>query len=254
MMMQIRPLMNNLPKLVDTYKNVCGNLNPFPGDIAYDYTSADFHNYMLCFHSELPVMNDLQKLQQQIQLVFLENGYKYAMMYKSLQYGQSQENPFTAQMHYTETTTRTGHDDLTKTGSETSTRTGNVADSGTDSTANGGTVTDSTKTYDSGTLHDVNQSTTSATGSITHGKTTTYNNVADAKTYTGRKDETAYNSTFTKTVSGYKTTPAEMMADYMDFVRQNNLFAEIMRDVVQAISCIVYIPILPPENPAEEDE
>lgn len=254
-MMQIRPLMNNLPKLVDTYKNVCAGNNPFSYAIDdYGYTATQYHDYMLCFNGDLPVMNDLSKLEKQIQLVFIENAYKYQMMYSALEYAATQQTPFTAQMHYTETMSRSGHDDLTKTGSETSTRTGNVADSGTDRTSNGASVTDSTKTYDSAAFKDLNKSQTTSNGSVTHGKTTTYNNVADAHTFNGRKDETMYNSTFTKTVSGYKQTPADIMTAYMDFVKKNNLFAEIMRDVVQAISCIVYIPILPPDDPAETEE
>ena len=249
--MQIRPMMQNLPKLVDTYKNVCGQSNPFsvPGGSWY-FDPGVLHNYMLVFHGDLPVMNDYARLTQQIALVLTENVYKYAAMDKALEYVNSLEN-LTSEFSYTETTTRTGHDDLTKTGTETNTRTGNVADGGTDSTTDTSTITDSTVTYDNGTLRDTAKSTHGGGVSVTHGKTTTYNNVADAKTYAARKDETAYNSTFTKSVSGHKMAPAEIMEQYMEFVRNNNLFTTIIADVVKAISCVVYIPVIP-ENVEEE--
>lgn len=247
-MMVIRPTMNQLPKLVDTYENVCGNTNPWgvPGAEHYGIQIELFHSFMLAFHANLPVMNDLPKLEVQISRVFHANDYKYSELYKLVEYVDDLAvSAQVSEFDYTDETERTGHDDLTKSGTETKTRTGSVADSGTDSTTNGGTVTDSTTTYESATLKTTAQSTTSGTGSITHGKTTTYNSVADATAYAARKDETAYNSTFTRTVSGHKTAPVEIMEKYAEFVRNNNLFMEIINDVIAAISCIVYIPYVP---------
>ena len=238
-------LMQNLPKLVDTYENVCGENNPFAAsDVEdYGYTYAVMQAYMLTFYADLPVMDDYTKLHAQVVQTIFANAAKYAAMYAA-QTAAAALDP-TAEMHYTDTMARTGHDDLNKTGTETKTRTGDVENSGTDRTSNSGGVTDSVKTYDSGAYKDTEKSITNGTGSITHGKKTTYNRVADATSFDARKDETAYNSTFTRTVSGHKTNPAIIMQQYRDFCSNNNLFMEIIRDVVAAISCIVYIPVRP---------
>lgn len=251
--MEIRPIMTHLPKPVDTYNAVCGEHNPFDyqGAEYYGYSAVILHTFMQSFYGNLPVMNDYAKLSVQVAYTMTANAHKYAAMYKMLSYVDAQEiSTIIREMSYTESTDRTGHDDVTKTGTETKTRTGSVSDSGTDSTTNGGTVTDSTTTYESGTLKTVAQSSTSGTGSITHGKTSTYNSVADATTYAGRKDETAYNSTFEKTVYGYKHSPVEQMEMYMKFVNAHNVFMEIINDVVKAISCIIYVPVYP-ENEEE---
>ena len=251
-MMQMRPLMPNLPRLVDTYDNVCGVENPWSnisGIEDYGANANQYHTFMQCFHGDLPVMNSFYNLKLQIIATFYENSAKYTAMYNT-QTAAAALTP-TSEMNYTDTTARTGHDDLTKTGTETNTRTGNVADGGTDSTTDTSTITDSTVTYDNATLRDTAKSTHGGGVSVTHGKTTTYNNVADARTYAERKDETAYASTFTRTVTGYKTNPAQIMQQYTDFVKQNNVFAEIIRDVVKAISCIVYLPVVPEETEEE---
>ena len=251
-MMQMRPLMENLPKLVDTYNNVCGVENPFAnvsGIDSYGASANQYHTYMQCFYDTLPVMNNFYRLKLQIISTFYENAPKYTAMYAAQQAAAS-ISPI-AEMSYTDTNARTGHDDLTKTGTETNTRTGSIADGGTDSTTDTSAVTDSTVTYDNATLRDTSKSTHSGGVSVTHGKTMTYNNVADAHTFAERKDETAYASTFTRTVTGYKTSPAQIMQQYTDFVKENSVFAEIIRDVVKAISCIVYIPVVP-EEPEEE--
>lgn len=244
----IRQTMNQLPKPVDTYENVCGDTNPWgvPGAEHYGIQIELFHSFMLAFHANLPVMNDLPKLAEQISRVFHANGFKYRELYKLVEYVD--DTAISAQISefdYTDETERTGHDDLTKSGTETKTRTGNIENSGTDSTSNGATVTDSTVTYESATLKHTAQSETHGTGSIEHGKKTSYNRLADATEFTARKDETAYNSTFTRTVTGHKTAPVEIMEKYAEFVRNNSLFMEIINDVVRAISCIVYIPYVP---------
>lgn len=250
--MQIQPIMQNLPKLVDTYSNVCGENNPFsavPNVVSFGGTAAVYHGYMQALYDVLPVMNDYTKLVLQIQCVFAENTPKYTAMYAA-QTAAAALDP-KSEMCYTDDNARTGHDDLTRTGTETNTRTGNVADSGTDSTTDTSTITDSTVTYDNSTLRDTAKSTHGGGVSITHGKTTTYNSVEDARTFSGRKDETAYNSTFTRTISGYKSSPTKLMEQYTEFVKNNNVFAEIIHDVVKAISCVVYIPVIP-ENTEEE--
>lgn len=253
--MQIRPLMQNLPKLVDNYNTVCGENNPFEYPALNDLytqlniTPGNLHGYLQVFNGDLPVMNDYQKLYMQIVMTINTNAPKYIAMHTVLAAAAAIDP--TSEMHYTDTMVRTGHDDLNKTGTETNTRTGNVADSGTDSTTNGGTVTDSVKTYESSAYKETGKSVSSGTGSITHGKTTTYNQLADARTFAGRKDETTYGSTFTRTVSGYKSNPMVIMQQYADFVLDNNVFMEIIHDVVRAISCIVYIPVIP-ENTEEE--
>lgn len=250
--MQIRPIMTNLPKLVDTYDAVTGSVNPFTNISGVDQYGADamaYNDYMHLFYGEIPVMNDRTRLTLQIAMVFAENGAKYAAMYAA-QTAAAVLDPKT-EMHYTDTNARTGNDHLNKTGTETNTRTGNVADSGTDSTTDTSTITDSTVTYDNSTLRDTAKSTHGGGVSVTHGKTTTYNSVADARTFTGRTDETVYNSTFTRTISGYKTAPAKIMEQYTEFVKNNNVFAEIIRDVVKSISCVVYIPVIPAENEEE---
>ena len=252
-MLEIRPLMNSLPKLTDTYANVCGENNPFtdaPGVSVYGSDANTYHHYMLAFYGDLPVMADYAALHKQIVYNFTANAPYYAALYTA-RTAASTLNPL-REMDYTETTTRTGHDDLNKKGTETNTRTGNIADSGTDSSTSGNTVTDSVKTYESASYKETAKTVSSGTGSLTHGKTTTYNNVSDARSFTQRTDETSYNSTFTKTVSGYKTNPLEMLEMYQKFAEQNNVFLRIIQNVVRDISCIVYIPLQPQETTEEE--
>lgn len=246
------PLMQNLPRMTDTYTHVCGVENPWSnitGIEDYGANANQYHTYMQCFYDDLPVMNNFYRLKLQIISTFYENAPKYTAMYAAQQ-AAAGITP-TSEMSYTDTMARTGHDDLTKTGTETDTRTGSISDGGTDSTTDTSTITDSTVTYDNAELRDTAKSKHGGGVSITHGKTTTYNSVADAHTYASRKDETAYNSTFTRTITGHKTSPAEIMKQYTDFVKQNSVFAEIIRDVVKAISCIVYIPVVPEQTEEE---
>lgn len=247
---QIPPRMTNLPKMVDTYDNVTMNRNPFGEFTGYGYTADQYNDYMHLFHGMLPVMDDYLKLSMQIQIVLAENAPKYAAMYKA----QTAAGTLDAlsEMHYTDTNARTGSDTMTKSGTETNTRTGSIQDGGTDQTTNSATVTDKTVTYDNGTLRDTGQSSTTGGGSITHGKTTTYNQLTDTQTYNARTDTQGYNSTFTRTVDGYKSSPADIMRKYTDFVRNNNVFMEVINDVISAISCIVYIPVMPENYELEE--
>lgn len=246
---QIPPRMTNLPKMVDTYERVCGNNNPFTGFTGYGYTAAQYNDYMHLFHGMLPVMDDYTRLALQISLTLAENAPKYAAM-RSAMLAAEDIDP-TSEMHYTDTTDRTGSDTDYIRGTEMNERTGGIEDGGTDSTTNGATVTDKTVTYDNGTLRDTGQSITSGTGSITHGKTTTYRNLRDTLAYNDRENEKMYDSTVTRTVDGYKNAPADIMRKYTDFVRNNNVFMEVINDVISAISCIVYIPVMP-ENYEEE--
>lgn len=242
--------MENLPKLVDTYKNVCGDNNPFEDVLhidAYGFDADICQSWMLAFNSDLPVMNDYSRLHMQILLTCMENDDKYIAMFGATQIGL--RNPL-QQINYTDTVTHTGTVKDGKAGTETSTRTGNVADSGTDTTTDGTTVTDSAVTYDNGTFRDTGKSVSSGSGSIVHGKTTTYNNVADAKTFANREDTRTFNDTVTHSVVGFKTNPSEILAKYTEFIKNNLVFYELISDVKRAISCIVYIPFTP-ENEEE---
>ena len=246
--MVIRPTVNQLPKLVDTYENVFGNTNPWgvPGAEHYGIQIELFHSFMLVFHANLPVMNDLPKLEVQISRVFHANDYKYSELYKLVEYVDDMAVAAqVSEFDYTDEMERTGHDDLNKSGTESKKRTGNVSNSGTDSGTNKSDVTDKVTTYESATFKDTAKSHVEGYNSLTHGKRTSYNDVTDTTSFTARKDETAYNSTFTRTVSGRKTASVEIMEKYMEFVRNNNLFMEIINDVIAAISCIVYIPYVP---------
>lgn len=246
--------MQNLPRLVDTYDAVTGTNNPFSGITGIEtwgYTAVQFNDYMHLLHGMTPVMNDYQKLQLQISATIAANVPKYNALYRA-QTAAAELTP-TQEMNYTDTNAHTGTITDGKAGTETKTRTGNVADSGTDSTANGGTVTDSTKTYDNGTFQELNKSVSSGTGSITHGKTTTYNNVADALSFSAdRLDTKTYGNTDTRTVTGYRTNPVKLLREYTEFVKYNNVFMTIINDVIQAISCIIYIPVMPENYETEE--
>lgn len=247
------PLMQNLPKMVDTYDHVCGVENPWSGITgieSYGANEHQYHTFMQVFHGDLPVMNSFFRLKLQIIATFYENSDKYAAMYRA-QTAAAALSP-TQEINYTDSNARTGHDDLTKTGTETNTRTGSILNGGTDSTTSNSSMTDSTTTYDNATMRDTAQTSQYSGVSVKHGKTMTYNRLADATSFESRKDETTYNSTFTRTIQGHKTSPAQIMQQYTDFVKENNVFAEIIRDVVKAISCIVYIPYTPVEPEEEE--
>lgn len=231
--------MNQHSPKVKTYRQTVNSggvaFNPFtgaPGVGEYGNTAETYHAYMLAFYDELPVTADPIKLQSEIFLTFTANRNKYIAMRK---YEQTVTdvlfNPLN-EMDYEDKTIRTG--------GETNTRTGSVADSGTDTTTNNATTTDSSVTYDNDTLRDVAQSSTTGGGSITHGKTTTYNSLSDVKTYNS--------DTATRTVKGHKTSPQKLLSEYTEFSRDNVLFKEIISDVVKAISCIVYVPEYPEES------
>lgn len=246
--------MQNLPRLVNTYDDVTGNNNPFAGITGIEtwgYTAVQFNDYMHLLHGMTPVMNDYLKLQLQIAATIAANAPKYNALYRA-QTAAADLTP-TQEINYTDVNAHTGTVTDGKAGSETKTRTGNVADSGTDSTANGGTVTDSTKTYDNDTFKELNKSVSSVTGSVTHGKTTTYNSVADELTYSDdRLDTKTYGNTDTRTVTGYRTNPMKLLEQYTEFARTNNVFMAIINDVIQAISCIIYIPVMPENTETEE--
>lgn len=246
--------MQNLPRLVDTYDAVTGTNNPFAGITGIEtwgYTAVQFNDYMHLLHGMTPVMNDYQKLHLQISATIAANVPKYNALYRA-QTAAANLTP-TQEMNYTDTNAHTGTVTDGKAGTETKTRTGNVADSGTDSTANGGTVTDSTKTYDNAAFMELNKSVSSGTGSITHGKTTTYNSVADELKFSNdRLDTKTYGNTDTRTVTGYRTNPVKLLQEYTEFARTNNVFMAIINDVIQAISCIIYIPVMPENYETEE--
>lgn len=256
MQFPIPPRMTNLPNLVERYRKVTADRNPFNTvDVTpYGVTADDLNGYMLLFHADLPVMDDYLKLSGQVGMTIKSNAAKYAAMAAAA--AQIAALDPTAEMNYRDTTVHTGTITDGKEGTETKTRTGNVADSGKDTTAsdttNPPTATDSTKTYDAATFKEINKSVQTGATTLTHGKTTTYNSVADATTFNDRKDTRTFNDTVTRTITGYKKSPAELATFYVDFVRQNNVFMEIINDVVKAISCVVYIPIETLNNETEE--
>lgn len=247
MQFPVPPIMTSLPKLVETYGYVTADRNPFLIEdvTAYGVTAADLNGYMLLFYNDLPVMNNYVKLSGQVAITIKANAAKYAAMAAAAT-GIAAVDP-TSEMNYTDTTVHTGTITDGMDGTETKTRSGNVADSGTDTTAsdaqNPPTATDSTKTYDAAAFKEINKTVQTGATSLTHGKTTTYNNVADTTSFNDREDTRTFDDTVTRTITGHKKAPSELAAFYTDFVRQNNVFMEIINDVVKAISCIVYVPV-----------
>lgn len=247
---QIPPTMTHLPKLVDTYAAVCGDNNPFAAasgmdPAAYGFSAADIQAFMIALHGMTPVMDDYAKLSAQINCTMTAYATKYAAMYAA----ETAAAVMTPGMDvdYTDTTTHTGTVRDGKAGTETKTRTGSVSDSGSDSTTTGNTVTDSVKTYDSNTYKETQKTVSSGTGSLTHGKTTTYNSIADTTGFADRVDTKTLNTVDARTVSGYRSNPVKLLSDYDDFVRNNNVFMEVVNDVLRAISCKIYIPYVTEE-------
>lgn len=232
---------------IQTYRETCADdFNPFssiPDVSAYGSTAELYQKYMLLYHGDLPVTIYATTLYYQILMVFEMNRPKYQMLYRAQQNVTAVNfNPLT-DMHYTDTMVHTGQDSTAHTGTVTNARTGSVADSGTDSTTNSNTVTDSATTYDSTTENETGKSVSSGGGSITHGKTTTYNNVTDTQTL-GNTETTTRGTSDTRTVDGYKNNPAKNIDEITGITW---VFQEIIRDVVNAISCIIYIPKKPEE-------
>lgn len=236
---------------VTTYNELTTDIdNPWenaPGVNSYGADAGAYHAFLRALHGLTPVMDDFGRVQVQIYMTMLENQPKYTAMYRA-QLLAADLTP-TTEFDYTDTSVHTGSYSDTKAGTETNTRTGNVADSGNDTTVDTTSVTDSANTYDNATMRDIAKSQRSGGVTLTHGKTTTYNNVADAKTFTGRSDTREFNDdTITRTVQGHKTSPAQMLDQYTKFVKNNLVFMEIINDVISAISCIVYIPVVPEET------
>lgn len=235
---------------VTTYNDLTTDTeNPWanaPGVESYGADAGVYHAFCRVLHGMTPVMNDFNRVQLQIYMTMLENQPKYTAMYRA-QLSAANLTP-TTEFDYTDTSVHSGGYSDTKTGTETNTRTGNVADSGNDTTVDTTSVTDSANTYDNATMRDIAKSQRGGGVTLTHGKTTTYNSVADAKSFSGRTDTREYSDdTITRTVQGHKTSPAQMLNQYTNFVKNNLVFMEIINDVISAISCIVYIPVEPEE-------
>ena len=243
-----------LTPITATYKDVCGTNNPWtgaPNVNAYGADAATYNSYMLALYDTLPVMNDYNKLRLQIVVTLTANAAKYAAMYRA-QTAAAGITDITSNYNYTVTDVRTGSDTDHIGGTETSERNGTISDSGEGGAYTSGDATDSKNTYDNATLRPINETETSTETTTTHQNTTTYDHLTDTTTYNQRQNEHEFGSTFTKTVTGYnRMTPAEMLKQYADFAANNNVFLEIIRDVVRDISCIVYIPALP-ETQEEE--
>lgn len=136
---------------IDTYANVTtGGGNPFTNVSGVDQygASADYyHNYILAFYSQTPVVNDFAKLQLQIALVFTENSDIWTALKSTIPVTINPNNAY----------------------SETET----ITHSGSDATTNGGTTTDKRNTFDNATLRTVGEIESDNTGSITYGHTIT---------------------------------------------------------------------------------
>lgn len=242
-----------LTPITATYKDVCGSNNPWtgaPNVNAYGADAATYNSYMLALYDTLPVMNDYNKLRLQIVVTLTANAPKYAAMYRA-QTAAAVITDITSNYNYTVIDVREGADTDHIGGTEIRDKSGSITDSGTGGADYSGDATDSKNTYDNATLRAISKTETSNETTTTHQNTTTYNHLTDTKSFNQRQNEHEYGSTFTKTVSGYnRTTPAEMLKQYADFAANNNVFLEIIRDVVKDISCIIYIPALP-ENDEE---
>lgn len=142
--------MATTPK-IDTYANVTARGgNPFTNATNVDQygASADYyHNYVTAFYSQTPVINNFEKLQLQIALVFEENKEIWTALKKTIPVGIEPRST------YNETET--------------------IAHTGTDTTTNGGTTTDKRNTFDNATLRTVGEIGSSNSGGITYGHTIT---------------------------------------------------------------------------------
>lgn len=234
---------------VKTYRDVCADFNPFSGITTVDRFGGSaelYHNYMLSYFGGTPVKPDTAELNRQIALVFALNDAKYSMLYRAQLIGADLSFDPRVEFNYSDTTTKTGQDSTAHTGTISDVKTGSVSDSGTDITSSSNTVTDRATTYDSTTENETGQSSSSGSGSVTHGLTTTYNGVTNTRTL-GNTDTTTHGTTNDRTVIGFKQSPIKSLENYMEFAHRNFVFEEIINDVLRAISHIIYIPEIPEE-------
>ena len=140
-----------IPK-IDTYYSVtaAGALNPFdavPGaaDSAYGYSASDFHEYLLAFHSDMPIFNDFMKLHVMLIKLFAAKSVEWnAKLAAATPAGVvNLSNPFEV--------------------------TENIVHSGTDESESESTATDKRNTYDNATLRTVAETGSESGGSFTHG-------------------------------------------------------------------------------------
>lgn len=193
---------------ISTYSAVTndGALNPFeniPNVASYGNTAADYHAYMLAYHSEMPVYNDFTRVHTQLLRLFMAKKEEWSVLYESMPYrGEhvSMQSLFTAE-------------------SET------ITHSGIDSTTSGGTVTDSENTYDTATMKDIRKATSDNTGSMTHG----HQIDTDRKRYP-------------------EGNPVAAAIKIVDYAEKYKLFDKIISDIVQYITCAIYIPHKPNEE------
>lgn len=133
---------------IDYYAKVCGLNNPFTG-IAnvgdYGFSATDYHNYILTFHSELPVINDFTELRLQIARVFFVHDAEWDAMFSTIPPFENY-SPLT-QIEETETTTHSGTDEYSAEGS----------------------ADDSKRTYDSADMTKTNSTASDSSGSTTYG-------------------------------------------------------------------------------------
>lgn len=139
--------------IISTYAAVTdnGNLNPFeliPNVASYGSTAADYHAYMLAFHSNLPVYNDYTRLHAQVLRCFMAHRDEWETLFEA--------NPYRDTQQWLNSSV-TLHEKSTH--------------GGTDNTTAGSTATDKENTYDNATLRTVRETGTNGNGSTTYGHT-----------------------------------------------------------------------------------
>lgn len=192
---------------ISTYYEVTeqGAVNPFtniPNVTAYGNTATDYHEYLLAFNREMPVFNDITRVTSQILRVFTMHRAEWALFMQS--YPEPGENlPLNRIVSLTESITH----------------------SGTDTSSTGGTATDKENTYDTATLKETRETTSSGSGSTVHGH----------KIDTVKQRWTG-------------DSPAAGMSMVIDVSKKQRLFENIINAVIDGISCRIYLP----ENPSND--
>lgn len=194
---------------IDTYKNVCGANNPFSlatGVSSYGADANAYHAAMLAQYPETPVFNDYALLKTTVEMVFYRYQAKYAGLYKTV---SPAFNPL-EQRGETETITHSQRDEQRHTGKDTS--------------GGGTTATDKTVSYDTDTLKTTAETTNRQNSTMTYGSAVA----------------TIYGHKIVHEHTGY-SDGATAVDDYRKMANFS-LFDIIIGDVIDAISCKVYIP------------
>lgn len=239
----------NIKPMVDRFRTVCAETNPFIGAISDDYgfTADDFYNYFMTILPHTPVVNSPVAVTQQIREVMRANNDLYKRIYDALQ-SMDTTKPID-DSDYSDVAIKTGNDTFTKSGTttNTNTRSGNDSNvsSGTDSTNYGRDTTHSENTYDNTTLQNIAKDENGGTDSVNYGKTDTLNygsTFENVEKFSNRADTTEYNTTTSRTISGRTGNPSENAQKRIDVSRRNRLFLMMIDDFLKAISCVILPP------------